>query len=818
MSYEPLHHKYRPQTFADLVGQEAIATTLTNAIRSERIAPAYLFTGPRGTGKTSSARILAKSLNCLQQDKPTESPCGRCEVCKSIALGNALDVIEIDAASNTGVDNIREIIERSQFAPVQCRYKVYVVDECHMLSVAAFNALLKTLEEPPQHVVFVLATTDPQRVLPTIISRCQRFDFRRIPLAAMVSHLSKIASQENINITPDAVTLVAQVAQGGLRDAESLLDQLGLLPGEVTVEAVWDLVGAVPERDLMELVLAIASDNSEFVLEQCRRMMDRGREPLVVLQNLAGFYRDLLIAKTAPKRNELVAVTPPTWQQMCEFAAGQDTTSILLSSQHLKNSEAQIKNTTQPRLWLEVTLLGLLPSAIASQSSSTTSQPLMQRSDVRRQESTVARDVERRPATPSARVEDSKAANVASAHLNGAELTSRSQTEPVSPQNSTSYPAASISAQNDMQAPTQPSTSAPATNRDRVNPLPPQQPASASEQTASELIASDVPAVEHDSNFEAAPHEIWQQVLDRLQPPATQALLRQHSHLLSFDGSVAVIGISSQPLLKLAQGKLPNIEAAFEAVFQSKVRVIIQTKATKSSGVAAAKDVTSPSPEPKPLPQPAVARSTVDRSPDLTARQVPSESKDRARENVVPLRRANLPLAASPENGSASSATKTQESPSAERAATDTNPSRFTIAPSAVPNAIASQVVESEAPLLDDTPPSMPLLEQEASLDFRAAEKALIDLKQFFEGEILELTERYEPNESASAYQSPAEKTSYPEIDSLEPDLEEEELDAIEPVTSDWEPSTAIAASDFDDNDEDRLEAESWEDEDDMPF
>ena len=225
MSYEPLHHKYRPQTFAELVGQEAIATTLTNAILSLKIAPAYLFTGPRGTGKTSSARILAKSLNCLSSDKPTPQPCGKCNVCQEISKGATLDVIEIDAASNTGVDNIREIIERAQFAPVQCRYKVYVVDECHMLSTQAFNALLKTLEEPPKHVVFVLATTDPQRVLATIISRCQRFDFRRIPMNGMVEHLTQIAANENINITQEAVTLVAQVSQGGLRDAESLLDQ-----------------------------------------------------------------------------------------------------------------------------------------------------------------------------------------------------------------------------------------------------------------------------------------------------------------------------------------------------------------------------------------------------------------------------------------------------------------------------------------------------------------------------------------------------------------------------------------------------------------
>ncbi len=367
MSYEPLHHKYRPKTFAELVGQEAIATTLTNAINTLKIAPAYLFTGPRGTGKTSSARILAKSLNCLNSDKPTPQPCGKCDTCQGISKGATLDVIEIDAASNTGVDNIRELIERAQFAPVQCRYKVYVIDECHMLSNQAFNALLKTLEEPPRHVVFVLATTDPQRVLATIISRCQRFDFRRIPIDAMVQHLTHIAANENINIVKEAVTLVAQVAQGGLRDAESLLDQLGLLSGEVTPEKVWDLVGSVSEQDLLNLLKAIVSDDSEAVIESTRFILDRGREPLIILQNFASFYRDLLIAKTAPLRNDLVACTQGMWSILIDVAQNLEISTILHAQQHLRTSEVQIKNTTQPRLWLEVTLLGLLPSATTIQ-------------------------------------------------------------------------------------------------------------------------------------------------------------------------------------------------------------------------------------------------------------------------------------------------------------------------------------------------------------------------------------------------------------------------------------------------------------------
>ncbi len=371
MTYQPLHHKYRPQTFAQLVGQEAIATTLSNALCQRRIAPAYLFTGARGTGKTSSARIFAKSLNCIAVNEPTDAPCGACETCRAITNGSALDVIEIDAASNTGVDNIRELIERAQFAPVQCRYKVYVIDEVHMLSNAAFNALLKTLEEPPDRVVFILATTDPQRVLPTIISRCQRFDYRRIPLEPMVQHLAMIAEKESIAIAKDALHLVAQISQGGLRDAESLLDQLSLLAGEVTVDRVWDLVGAVPEQDLMALVEAIATSHSEAVLDTTRRLMDRGREPLIVLQNLASFYRDLLIAKTSPTRSDLVAITPPTWKKLCTFAQTQDLGTILAGQQHLRSSELQLKNTTQPRLWLELTLLGLMPSAIGGQPNQT---------------------------------------------------------------------------------------------------------------------------------------------------------------------------------------------------------------------------------------------------------------------------------------------------------------------------------------------------------------------------------------------------------------------------------------------------------------
>lgn len=367
MAYEPLHHKYRPQRFSQLVGQEAIATTLSNALRTGRIAPAYLFTGPRGTGKTSSARILARSLNCIASAEPTPEPCGSCELCRSIASGSALDVIEIDAASNTGVDNIRDLIERSRFAPVQARWKVYVVDECHMLSTAAFNALLKTLEEPPPRVVFVLATTDPQRVLPTILSRCQRFDFRRIPLEAMEQHLSWIAKQEAIAINPAAIHLVAQMAQGGLRDAESLLDQLSLLPPPVEPDAVWELLGAVPEQELLGLAAALAAADPVALLKNIRELLDRGREATAVLQGIAGLLRDLVLAIAAPDQPELSGFSPANRAELPALANRLGRQKLLSWQQGLRGSETQLRQSAQPRLWLEVLLLGLLSEpAIAS--------------------------------------------------------------------------------------------------------------------------------------------------------------------------------------------------------------------------------------------------------------------------------------------------------------------------------------------------------------------------------------------------------------------------------------------------------------------
>ena len=358
--HKPFHQKYRPNNLDELVGQKFISITLKEALLTKKIAPAYLFNGPRGTGKTSSARIFAKSLNCLAFDQPTINPCCKCDLCRQITDGNALDIIEIDAASNTGVENIREIIERARFAPTQARWKVYVIDECHMLSTAASNALLKTIEEPPSRVIFILATTNPERVLNTIQSRCQKFDFRRISPGDIFQHLSEIAEKESIEYEVQALKMIAKRSNGGMRDAQSLLEQLNLLPEGITMNNIQNLLGEVSEIELTNLIQSLVENNPESLIITCNKLYDAGNEPNQIIIGLLNITRDLLLHTTNNKYSDLYYTSAEFQDELDKISKTINKSTIINWHNNLRNIEYQIKTSDNPRLWFEIHLTGLL--------------------------------------------------------------------------------------------------------------------------------------------------------------------------------------------------------------------------------------------------------------------------------------------------------------------------------------------------------------------------------------------------------------------------------------------------------------------------
>ncbi len=358
--HKPFHQKYRPNNLDELVGQKFISITLKQALLTNKIAPAYLFNGPRGTGKTSSARIFAKSLNCQEFDQPTITPCCKCDLCRQITDGSALDIIEIDAASNTGVENIREIIERARFAPTQARWKVYVIDECHMLSTAASNALLKTIEEPPSRVVFILATTNPERVLNTIKSRCQKFDFRRISPSDIFQHLSEIAEKESIKYEVQALKMIAKRSNGGMRDAQSLLEQLNLLPEGITTNNIQNLLGEVSESKLTNLIKSLVENNTESLIITCNKLYDAGNEPLQIIIGLLNITRDLLLHTTNNKYSDLYYTSDEFRDELDKISKTINKSTIINWHNSLRNIEYQIKSSDNPRLWFEIHLTGLL--------------------------------------------------------------------------------------------------------------------------------------------------------------------------------------------------------------------------------------------------------------------------------------------------------------------------------------------------------------------------------------------------------------------------------------------------------------------------
>ena len=355
MSYQVFARKYRPQTFDDLVGQAHVTRTLKNAVEQNRLAHAYLFVGPRGIGKTSTARILAKALNCVKG--PTITPCGVCDSCKEITGGNSLDVLEIDGASNNGVEQVRELRDNVRYAPTKGKFKIYIIDEVHMLTSAAFNALLKTLEEPPPHVKFIFATTEPQKVLPTILSRCQRFDLHRIPAKLIADHLQFIAGKEKITLEPAAAHAIARGAEGGLRDAESMLDQLVAFCGDTIAEPdVLNVFGFTSEQTVTDFTDRILRGATAEAISLLHEQSEIGKDMMKLTSDLISYLRDLLVYKVKPEA--LAEDTSPELQKSLEAQAAMIEMDRLLELiDQFAAAEARMKWAPNKKLHLEVAVI-----------------------------------------------------------------------------------------------------------------------------------------------------------------------------------------------------------------------------------------------------------------------------------------------------------------------------------------------------------------------------------------------------------------------------------------------------------------------------
>ncbi len=357
MSYQVIARKYRPQRFSDVVGQEHVTQTLTNAIKQKRIAHAYLFCGPRGTGKTTIARIFAKCLRC--KNAPTTEPCDECSECKAISAGNSMDMLEFDAASNTQVEKIRDIIiDHVKYAPSSGAVKLYLIDEVHMLSNSSFNALLKTLEEPPAHVKFLFATTDPEKLPPTILSRCQRFDLRRIPTALIVEHLTQIAKQEKVDIDAAAVYAIARGADGGMRDAECTLDQLISFCGNKIEESdVLSMFGLTAQSQVLAMAEAVLTGDSEKALRELNGLAKGGKDLARLMSDLLSHFRNLLIYQVSKGDLQLLEVSEAEAATLATQSAQVTADGLTRIMEVLTDGESRLRDATSKKILIEVTLL-----------------------------------------------------------------------------------------------------------------------------------------------------------------------------------------------------------------------------------------------------------------------------------------------------------------------------------------------------------------------------------------------------------------------------------------------------------------------------
>lgn len=350
---QAFYRVWRPALWEEVVGQDHIVQTLQNAIASDRVAHAYLFSGPKGTGKTTSARLLAKAVNCLDPDK-TKQPCNKCENCLAVNEGRFLDLIEIDAASNTSVDDVRELRDKINFAPSQGKFKVYIIDEVHMLSTSAFNALLKTLEEPPSHVIFILCTTEIHKIPATVLSRCQRHEFRRIPVPTIISKLTELTKKEKIKIEPEALSLIARQATGSMRDAISLVDQLSSISKKISLQIAQEVLGTATSQSVIDLIDAIQAEKSGHGLEIIHKALDGGTDPRQYARQIVDYLRDLLVIKLQAGQD--LELTPEAREKMTEQATKFETTKLIAIITAFSDASTDLKANWHPGLGLELAL------------------------------------------------------------------------------------------------------------------------------------------------------------------------------------------------------------------------------------------------------------------------------------------------------------------------------------------------------------------------------------------------------------------------------------------------------------------------------
>jgi DNA polymerase-3 subunit gamma/tau len=602
-TYLPLYRRYRPQQFAEVVGQQPIIQTLSNAITSGKVAHAYLFCGPRGTGKTSTARILAKSLNC--SEGPTLTPCGTCPSCAGILKGNALDVVEIDAASHNGVADARDLIETCQFAPMQGRYKIYIIDEVHMLSTAAFNALLKTLEEPPPHVVFILATTEAHKVLPTIVSRCQRFDFSRIGLSELKTHLAHVSQQEGLKLTDEAILAIARHARGGLRDALSQLDQVGVLSRVDTTYTITDadvqrFLGTLADDSVQRVINAILDKDVTTLMTGIEALCGDGAEPRQVVQALTQQVRQLMLAaaivgnasEATPKLEDTVAdilgisaaAVPAVVSQAQRIATDEYPQWLMALSQ----LEYQVRQNSLPQLWLEVGLV-----ALAHREGIETIQNLSNRI---------------------AMLEKQLASGVAPI-----------ATAPVPTVTAASSPAV---AQTPIHQSTPVQASSPASTSPAPTPIATPQP-----------MAAPTPAARPTTTGGTLD---WHQVVAAIASMGVRAMITQQAHLVSADATTLTVACHSEAILNTLKNpsKLIHLNKAIEAVTGQALQVnLIVEKPSASS---------APAPQPEPMPEtPPAPSAFVPTAPEpTTPAEAPLPEPALPETSLTPMREETPPSVA----------------------------------------------------------------------------------------------------------------------------------------------------------------------------